>query len=92
MADSIFRNYDNPERAKLVWNDYAVLYTRSNLALTKAENIRDSCTKAEDLDLELDKLLCARSMHFVSSPPSPNDYDAQGYHTIALKILEDGLS
>lgn len=85
----MFDHYDNPEKARRVWNTYEEDFSNSNII--QARLFVRKCRTADDLDIKLD-ILVGKPVHIVGNPcPSLNDIDedSNGAYSNARRALEE---
>lgn len=89
MANEMFRHYDNPLQASIIWRTYARDLRRFG-CLLPGDLLRKYCTRAEILDLELNRLIESVEMKFRGTPNfTPKDIDANGAWGNVVKSLEE---
>lgn len=84
-----FKHYDNPIRARRVWNAYENDFTEGNIIQARA--FVQECRTADDLDIKLD-ILVGKPVHIVGNDaPSLNDIDPdfQGSWTNVVRAYEE---
>lgn len=89
MINELYLGYDNPIRARQIWQSYLKDVHRF-VCLDKARGIRMSCTRAEVLDIRLDKLISHLEMsnRAVSNNFIPSDPDANGGWANIVRAIE----
>lgn len=84
-----FSEYDNPERARRIWNQYYPDLKRLGIH-TEGVNILDNCNEADGLDVRLDMLL-TKTKPRLGGTSGPVDIDSDGSWGNAVDTAENRI-
>ena len=88
MEIKIYKQYDNPERARRIWREYEQDFSSLD-ALNEANLIISGCKKADELDVLLDMLMTEiKSRRKMPVKSIPTDADADGSWGNAVSAYE----
>lgn len=82
-----FKQYDNPEKAKRIFEDYIGDFMTEGL-LNEIIKITDSCTTCINLDAELGCVFAFAEVKNKKGKKAFSDIDSGGYWANAMRILE----